>query len=75
LRRATREQISACLKFQAKHALGLDPGQRSVSVKKTHQINNLEPCFDSIEAEKALADTIAVDLRVARRRSVQRYRE
>jgi hypothetical protein len=31
-----------------------------VRVKKTRQIKNLEPRFDSIEAEKALAATLGV---------------
>ena len=42
-------------RFQAKACPGLDPGWRPVRVKKTRQIENLEPRFDSIETEKALA--------------------
>jgi hypothetical protein len=41
-------------RFQAKACPGLDPGWRPVRVKKTRQIENLEPRFDSIETEKAL---------------------
>jgi len=52
--------ISLLKRFPAKHALGLDPGAcpgldpgwRPVRVKKTRQINNLEPRLDSIETEK-----------------------
>jgi hypothetical protein len=36
-------------RFQAKACPGLDPGWRPVRVKKTRQIKNPEPCFDSIE--------------------------
>jgi hypothetical protein len=42
-------------RFQAKTCPGLDPGWRPVCVKKTRQINNPEPRFDSIETERALA--------------------
>jgi hypothetical protein len=42
------------VRFQAKACPGLDPGWKPVRVKKTHQIKNLEPRFDSIETEKAL---------------------
>ena len=42
-------------RFQAKACPGLDPGWRPVRVKKTRQIKNLEPRFDLIETEKALA--------------------
>src|SRR5437762_13457068 len=38
-------------RFQAKHALGLDPGAEPVRVKKTRQIKNREPRSESIEAE------------------------
>jgi hypothetical protein len=31
----------------------LDPGWKPVRIKKTRQIRNLEPRFDSIETEKA----------------------
>src|SRR5713101_8983289 len=41
-------------RFPAKACPGLDPGWRPVRVKKTRQIKNLEPRFDSIETEKAL---------------------
>src|SRR5229473_2258535 len=41
-------------RFQAKACPGLDPGWKPVRVKKTRQIKNLEPRFDSIETEKAL---------------------
>src|SRR5476649_2829285 len=43
-------------RFQAKACPALDAGWRPVRVKKTRQTNNLEPRFDSIEAEKALVD-------------------
>jgi arsenate reductase len=36
-------------RFRAKACPGLDPGWLPVRVKKTRQINNLEPRFDSIE--------------------------
>src|SRR5712672_901790 len=42
-------------RFQAKACPGLDPGWKPVRVKKTRQIRNLEPRFDSIETEKGLA--------------------
>jgi hypothetical protein len=41
-------------RFQAKACPGLDPGWEPVRVKKTRQIKNLEPRFDSIETDKAL---------------------
>src|SRR6266480_7714683 len=41
-------------RFQAKACPGLDPGWKPVRIKKTRQIRNLEPRFDSIETEKAL---------------------
>jgi quinol monooxygenase YgiN len=40
-------------RFRAKACPGLDPGWKPVRIKKTRQIRNLEPRFDSIEAEKA----------------------
>src|SRR5260370_24631514 len=40
-------------RFQAKACPGLDPGWTPVRVKKTRQIKNPEPRFDSIETEKA----------------------
>jgi hypothetical protein len=42
-------------RFQAKACPALDAGWRPVRVRKTRQIKNLEPRFDSIETEKALA--------------------
>src|SRR5216684_1193430 len=42
-------------RFQAKACPGLDPGWKPVRVKKTRQIKKLEPRFDSIETEEALA--------------------
>jgi hypothetical protein len=42
-------------RFQAKACPALDAGWTPVRVKKTRQIKNLEPRFDSIETEKALA--------------------
>jgi hypothetical protein len=53
--------ISLLRRFPAKHAPGLDPGAcpgldpgwRSVRVKKTRQIYNLEPRLASIETKKA----------------------
>jgi hypothetical protein len=36
-------------RFRAKACPGLDPGWVPVRVKKTRQIKNLEPRFDSIE--------------------------
>jgi hypothetical protein len=42
-------------RFQANACPGLDPEWRPVRVKKTRQINNPEPRFDSIETETALA--------------------
>src|SRR5216683_3534897 len=36
-------------RFQAKACPGLDPGWRPVRVKKTRQVKNPEPRFDSIE--------------------------
>jgi hypothetical protein len=41
-------------RFQAKACPALDAGWKPVRVQKTRQIKNLEPRFDSIEAEKAL---------------------
>jgi hypothetical protein len=41
-------------RLQAKACPGLDPGWKPVRVKKTRQIRNSEPRFDSIETEKAL---------------------
>jgi len=41
------------MRFQAKARPGLDPGWKPVRIKKMRQIKNLEPRFDSIEAEKA----------------------
>jgi hypothetical protein len=35
---------------------------KPVRVKKTRQIKNLEPRFDSIEAEKALASQVWINL-------------
>ena len=49
--RTRRDQLE---RFQAKACPGLDPGWKPVRVKKTRQIKNREPRFDSIEAEKAL---------------------
>src|SRR5450631_247610 len=46
--------FSAPSAFQAKACPGLDPGWKPVRVKKTRQIRNLEPRFDSIETETAL---------------------
>ena len=43
----------AAERLQAKACPGLDPGRKPVRVKKTRQIGNLEPRFDSIETEKA----------------------
>src|SRR5712672_2799599 len=40
-------------RFQAKACPGLDPGWGPVRVKKTRQIKNLEPRFDSIETRLA----------------------
>jgi hypothetical protein len=40
-------------RFPRKACSGLDPGWRPVCVRKTRQIKNLEPRFDSIETEQA----------------------
>ena len=55
-RRRTRWVKSAArlARFQAKACPALDAGWTPVRVKKTRQIKNLEPRFDSIETEKAL---------------------
>jgi len=42
-------------RFRAKARPGLDPGWKTVRIKKTRQNRNLEPCFDLIETEQALA--------------------
>ncbi len=44
-------RVGKLKRFQAKHALGLDPirGWTPVRAKKTRQIKNQEPRFDSIE--------------------------
>ena len=56
-----RQALFVAERFQAKHALGLDPGWRPVRIKKTRQINNPEPRFDSIETERLRAtDRIAM---------------
>jgi hypothetical protein len=47
--------ITILKRFQAKACPGPDPGWRPVCVKKTRQIKNLAPGFDSIETEKVLA--------------------
>jgi hypothetical protein len=52
--RRERAQRPRLERFQAKACPGLDPGWTPVRVKKTRQIKNLEPRFDSIETEKAL---------------------
>ena len=52
-RRVTRER------FQAKACPGFDPGWRPVRVKKTRQIKNPEPRFDSIETGKGSRDSRA----------------
>jgi hypothetical protein len=49
-----RRRTALLERFQAKACPGLDPGWKPVRAKKTRQIENLEPRFDSIEAEKAL---------------------
>jgi len=41
------------MRLQAKACPGLDPGCKPIRITKTRQIENLEPRFDSIEAEKA----------------------
>src|SRR5713101_4373545 len=56
-------------RFQAKACPGLDPGWKPVRVKKTRQIKNLEPRFDSIETEKALASRAAARLVASVRRA------
>src|ERR1700716_3320602 len=51
----TRQSCIGLQSVPSEACLGLDPGWRPVRVKKTRQIKNLEPRFDSIETDKALA--------------------
>jgi len=44
----------------------LDPGWKPVRIKKTRQIRNLEPRFDSIETEKAPGGVIGHALKFTR---------
>ena len=53
-RRARFVAFHAPERLQAKACPGLDPGRKPVRVKKTRQIRNLEPGFDSIETERAM---------------------
>jgi hypothetical protein len=49
------DQVERLKRFPAKACPGLDPGWVPVRARKTRQIKNREPRFDSIETEKALA--------------------
>jgi hypothetical protein len=47
-------------RFQAKAGPGHDPGRSPVRTKKTRQIKDLQPRFDSIETERAPAHFFVV---------------
>lgn len=47
-------------RFQAKAGPGHDQGRSPVRAKKTRQIKDLKPRFDSIETERALAHFFVV---------------
>src|SRR5437667_11861184 len=78
-RNATLSPPGCCerhARFQAKHALGLDPWVESGSRKENASNQSLEPRFDSIETEKALGMIQQVKIRqqvhgeIAAKRSV-----